>query len=75
MSQPKGANPLRLLSGDKAQLLCQKHTKHTGALGDGRGVQREGYTQIAKGNGGPCKDLKGAKKGKRLLMYWGLRSL
>ncbi|KAI0306153.1 hypothetical protein B0F90DRAFT_1696588 [Multifurca ochricompacta] len=52
-----------------------RHTKHTGALGGGRGVQREGYTPIASGNGGPFKDLKGVKKGKRLLIYWGLKSL
>ncbi|KAI0289103.1 hypothetical protein B0F90DRAFT_1672605 [Multifurca ochricompacta] len=65
MSQPKGANPLRLLSGDRAQLLCRKCTEHTGALGDGKGVQREGYTPIARGNGGPCRDLKDAKEGEK----------
>ncbi|KAI0290269.1 hypothetical protein B0F90DRAFT_1787444 [Multifurca ochricompacta] len=65
MSQPKGANPLRLLSGDRAQLLCRKCTEHTGALGDGKGVQREGHTPIARGNGGPCRDLKDAKEGEK----------
>ncbi|KAI0295616.1 hypothetical protein B0F90DRAFT_1750494, partial [Multifurca ochricompacta] len=63
MSQPKGANPLRLLSGDRAQLLCRKHTKHTGAL---RERQRDSKGRVhthCQRQWGSLQGSQGCKKG------------